>query len=68
MPCLNEAETLRTRIRKAQGYLHGGQINGEVLVADNGSSDGLQKIEVEEGARLVHVPVRGYDAALMGGL
>ncbi len=68
IPCLNEAETLATVIRKARaGFVRLG-INGEVVVADNGSSDGSQAIATSEGARLVHVPERGYGAALHGGI
>jgi glycosyltransferase involved in cell wall biosynthesis len=68
IPCLNEAETLAAVIRKARtGFTRLG-INGEVIVADNGSSDGSQTIATTEGARLVHVPERGYGAALHGGI
>ncbi|MCS7034941.1 MAG: glycosyltransferase family 2 protein [Phycisphaerae bacterium] len=68
MPCLNEAETLGTCIRKAQGYLRSSGVRGEVVVADNGSTDGSQKIAEEMGARVVPVKDRGYGAALMGGI
>jgi len=68
MPCLNEAETLGTCIRKAMLAIEANGIAGEVIVADNGSTDGSQQIAVESGARLVHVPVRGYGAALMAGI
>lgn len=67
MPCLNEAETLARCIRKARGFLDRTGIAGEVLVADNGSTDGSQAIAEAEGARVVHVPVRGYGAALFAG-
>ena len=68
IPCLNEAETLAAVIRKARaGFVRLG-INGEVVVADNGSNDGSQAIATTEGARLVHVPQRGYGAALHGGI
>lgn len=68
IPCLNEAETLAAVIRKARaGFVRLG-INGEVVVADNGSSDGSQAIAHAEGARVVHVPERGYGAALHGGI
>ena len=67
MPCLNEAETLGTCIQKARRFLEESGINGEVLVADNGSTDGSQAIAEACGARVVHVPVRGYGAALQGG-
>jgi len=68
MPCLNEAETLEICIRKAQGFLTQSQIEGEVLVADNGSSDGSQEIARRCGARLVDIPQKGYGSALMGGI
>src|ERR1700761_3391459 len=68
MPCLNEAETLGTCIRKAKHAIAVNGIAGEVVVADNGSTDGSQEIAVEHGAHLVHVPVRGYGAALMAGI
>jgi len=68
MPCLNEAETLATCIRKARGFLERCGIQGEVLVADNGSADGSREIAVAEGAKLVPVPLRGYGAALIGGI
>lgn len=69
MPCLNEAETLATCIRKAhQGAEAAGVTAYEVLVADNGSSDGSQDIARAEGARVINVPVRGYGAALKAGI
>jgi glycosyltransferase involved in cell wall biosynthesis len=68
MPCLNEADTLETCIRKAQQALRDHGIAGEVIVADNGSSDGSPEIARKAGARLVHVNVRGYGSALMGGI
>ena len=67
MPCLNEAETLETCIGKAQTFLRESGIHGEVIVADNGSTDGSQEIAQRCGARLVHVAQRGYGAALIGG-
>lgn len=67
MPCLNEAETLGICIRKAQQFLREQHISGEVLVADNGSTDGSQEIATRLGARLVHVAERGYGSALVGG-
>jgi len=67
MPCLNEAETLATCIRKAQQFLHQYDVRGEVLIADNGSTDGSQQIAAELGARVIDVPVRGYGAALSCG-
>jgi len=68
MPCLDEAETLAVCIDKAQGYLATSGVSGEVLIADNGSTDGSQRIAQEHGARVVDVPVRGYGAALIGGI
>jgi glycosyltransferase involved in cell wall biosynthesis len=68
MPCLNEAETLGVCIEKAQGFLERSGIKGEVLVADNGSTDGSRQIAQEAGARLVDVPQKGYGAALAGGI
>ena len=67
MPCLNEAETLATCIRKAQACIDRLGLVAEVLIADNGSTDGSQHIAEEEGARVVSVPVRGYGAALYHG-
>ncbi len=64
MPCLDEAETLATCIRKARRYLESSGVAGEVVIGDNGSTDGSQEIAIREGARVVHVPVRGYGAAL----
>ncbi len=68
MPCLNEAETLATCIRKARGFLAAGNVRGEVIVADNGSTDGSQEIAVREGARVVAIEARGYGAAIQGGV
>lgn len=68
MPCLNEAETLATCIRKARSFLARAGVDGEVLIADNGSSDGSQAIATAEGARVVAVAERGYGAALIGGI
>ena len=68
LPCLNEAQTLASCITKAQGFMQRAGIEGEVLVADNGSNDGSQAIARQLGARVVDVPSRGYGAALIGGL
>lgn len=68
MPCLNEAETLGTCLRKAMDYLARSGIAGEVVVADNGSTDGSQAIAEALGARVVAVPARGYGAALIAGI
>ena len=67
MPCLNEAETLTTCIKKAKTFLSESGVNGEVVIADNGSTDGSQQIATENGARVVNVPEKGYGAALIGG-
>src|SRR5690606_33162910 len=68
MPCLNEAETLAVCIRKARSFLAASGVRGEVLIADNGSTDGSREIAIAEGARLVDVAQKGYGAALMGGI
>lgn len=68
MPCLNEADTLATCIRKARAAMSRAGIAGEVVVADNGSTDDSPAIATAEGARLVPVADRGYGAALMGGI
>jgi glycosyltransferase involved in cell wall biosynthesis len=68
MPCLNEAETLEACIAKAQRSIEELGITGEVIVADNGSTDGSQEIAARMGARVVTVAARGYGNALMGGI
>jgi len=68
MPCLNEAETLGTCITKAQGYLRRSGVIGEVLIADNGSTDGSQQIATDLGARVVEITQTGYGNALLGGI
>jgi glycosyltransferase involved in cell wall biosynthesis len=68
MPCLNEALTVETCILKARAYLEKRSIAGEVLVADNGSTDGSQSIALAAGARVVEVKSKGYGAALIGGI
>jgi hypothetical protein len=67
MPCLNEAETLATCIDKANRWIAGAGIAAEVVIADNGSTDGSQDIARRHGARVVAVPERGYGAALYHG-
>ena len=64
LPCLDEAETLAICIRKAYAVLRENGIFGEVIVADNGSTDGSPQIAVAGGARVIHVDTRGYGAAL----
>jgi len=68
MPCLNEAETLEVCIRKAQRYLKNSGVSGEVLISDNGSTDGSQQLAERLGARVVHAPRKGYGAALIAGI
>jgi glycosyltransferase involved in cell wall biosynthesis len=68
MPCLDEAETVGLCVQKAIFFLVNNGINGEVIVADNGSSDGSQKIAEENGARVVYVSEKGYGSALIGGI
>jgi glycosyltransferase involved in cell wall biosynthesis len=68
MPCLNEAETLEVCIKKAQSAIERSGIEGEVIVADNGSSDGSRELAESCGARVVPVSRRGYGSALMGGI
>ena len=68
IPCLNEADTLATCIRKAGDALERAGVSGEVVVADNGSSDGSQQIAECLGARVVNVAARGYGNALMAGI
>lgn len=68
MPCLNEAETLATCIKKAQSFFKKEQVNGEIVIADNGSTDGSQKIAEDLNARVVSIPEKGYGSALKGGI
>ncbi len=68
MPCLNEAETIGTCITKAIGAMHDAQVVGEVVIADNGSTDKSAQIAESLGARVVNVCEPGYGAALMGGI
>lgn len=68
MPCLNEAETLAVCIEKAQASLRELGIHGEILIADNGSTDGSREIAESVGARVVEVAAKGYGNALMGGI
>jgi len=68
MPCLNEAETLATCIQKAQQAIRKDGLSAEIIVADNGSTDGSQLIATELGARLVPVKRKGYGSALIGGI
>jgi glycosyltransferase involved in cell wall biosynthesis len=68
MPCLNEAETVGQCVAKARAALTSHGVDGEVIVADNGSTDGSQAIATAAGARVVPVTERGYGNALMGGI
>jgi hypothetical protein len=68
MPCLDEAETVDVCVRAAKRWLDGSGLDGEVLVADNGSTDGSQQLAAAAGARVVDVDRRGYGAALQAGI
>ncbi len=67
MPCLNEAETIGVCIEKAKRFLLENKIDGEILVSDNGSTDGSIAIAENAGARVIHVPDKGYGNALRTG-
>lgn len=68
MPCLNEARTIATCIQDAKHFLIAENIKGEILIADNGSTDGSIEIARKAGARVIEVHERGYGAALLGGI
>ena len=68
MPCLNEEQTLEVCIRKAQSCFAAMGIEGEVVVADNGSTDGSVELAQRLGARVVLQPIKGYGAALSAGI
>ena len=68
MPCLDEAETIGTCIGKARRFLKQHGINGEIVIGDNGSTDGSQEIARRQGARVVDVAERGYGAALSAAI
>ena len=68
MPCLNEAETIEVCVRKAVGFLAEHGVDGEVVIADNGSTDGSQQLATAAGARVVAIPEKGYGNALAGGI
>ncbi len=68
MPCLNEAETLAICITKANTWLKNNNVKGEVVIGDNGSTDGSQEIARNLGARVIDVPRKGYGSALMGAI
>jgi glycosyltransferase involved in cell wall biosynthesis len=68
MPCLNEALTVGICVRKAMSYMQAHGIHGEILVADNGSTDGSQALASAAGARVIDIEKKGYGAALIGGI
>jgi hypothetical protein len=68
MPCLNEAETVGDCVRKARVFLERAAVRGEIVVADNGSTDGSAEIARKAGARVIHVVAKGYGNALIGGM
>lgn len=68
MPCLNESETLQACVQEARDAIVKAGVAGEVVIADNGSSDGSQEIAESAGARVVSVTERGYGSALLGGI
>ena len=68
MPCLNESATVGACVKKALGAMEQLGIRGEVIVADNGSTDGSQRIAAEQGAKVVPIKLRGYGSALHGGI
>lgn len=68
MPCLNEAETVATCVEKAVRFLAQNGVSGEVIIADNGSTDGSQELASAAGARIVAISELGYGAALRGGI
>ncbi len=68
MPCLNEARTVAACILQARAAQDSRQYRGEIIIADNGSTDGSQSIAEAAGARVIHIPERGYGSALRGGI
>lgn len=68
MPCLNEAESLQFCIDKARKFMDRNNINGEILIADNGSTDGSIKIALKNNARVINVKEKGYGSALISGI
>lgn len=68
MPCLNESETLGICIKKAQQFLREHHISGEIIVADNGSTDNSREIAARLGAHVISVETHGYGAALLSGI
>ena len=68
LPCLNEAETISTCVSKALAAMRAMDVRGEVLVSDNGSTDGSRDLARAAGARVIDAPIRGYGGALMAGI
>src|SRR5437588_1872820 len=68
MPCLNEARTVGRCVAKARASLERMGVHGEIVIADNGSTDGSQNLAFDEGARVVNVARKGYGSALQGGI
>lgn len=68
MPCLNEAETVATCVGKARACFEAHDVAGEVIIADNGSTDGSQDLARDAGARVIHATEKGYGNALMAGI
>lgn len=68
IPCLNEADTIESCVRKAMATFRAHGLSGEVVVADNGSTDRSRELAERAGARVVAVPRPGYGSALMGGI
>src|SRR5436190_24080651 len=68
MPCLNEAETLTSCIAKARRSLETLGVAAEIIVADNGSTDGSQMLAAQAGARVVSIETKGYGSAIRGGI
>src|SRR5690348_16895270 len=68
LPCLNEADTIGLCVEKARTALETAHIKGEIIVADNGSTDGSQQIAREQGATVIEVIEKGYGSALRGGI
>jgi glycosyltransferase involved in cell wall biosynthesis len=68
MPCLDEAQTISICVHKAREFLGRSGIEGEIVVADNGSTDGSPALALAAGARVIHVEEKGYGNALIGGI
>lgn len=68
MPCLDEAESIAFSIGEAKGFIEKSGVEAEILIADNGSSDGSADVALRHGARVIHVPERGYGNALRAGI